>query len=424
MVAVIKTGHSIHRIVNYNENKVKEGVAECISAANYPKDVDTLSFKNKLNRFLNQVALNMNVSRNSVHVSLNFDPSENHSKEKLEAIANTYMERIGFGNQPYLVYQHHDAGHPHIHIVSIKIREDGSRIDTQNIGRNQSEQARKEIEIEFGLVKAEDSKRLKKYLPKPLSIEKIRYGKSETKRGISNALNEVLHSYKYTSIHELNAVLKQFNLMADRGSENSRIYKNNGLTYRLLDSDGNKVGVPIKASDFYNKPTLKFLDERFLLNEKERQPHKVRVKNTIDLLLIKNSTMNLEGLIKALEKESIHTVLRQNNEGVIYGITYIDHRTKSVFNGSALGKQYSANGLQERCIVVSSPVTAIKDSKGAGEEKNQSEKRQIVFQSSEKEKSVADNSLLETLMNPKEGFDYVPWQLKKAKRKKRKGISR
>jgi Relaxase/Mobilisation nuclease domain len=423
MVAVIKTGHSIHRIFNYNENKVREGVAECISAANYPKDADELSLKNKLNRLLNQCALNTNVSRNSVHVSLNFDPSENHSKEKLEAIANTYMERIGFGNQPFLVYQHHDAGHPHIHIVSIKIREDGSRIDTQNIGKNQSEKARKEIEFEFGLVKAEDSKRLKQYLPKPLNAVKIQYGKSETKRGISTVLNEVLCSYKYASIPELNAVLKQFNVMADRGGEASRIYKNNGLIYRLLDSDGNKAGVPIKASDFYNKPILKFLNERFVLNEKERQPHKVRVKNTIDLLLIRNSNMNIEGLIKALEKESIQTVLRQNNEGVIYGITYIDHHSKSVFNGSALGKQYSANGLQERCSAVPSPVAAIKNIKGAGEEKKQSEK-QIIFQPMEKEKSFADNNLLETLMNPKEGLDYVPWQLKKSKRKKRKGISR
>ena len=88
------------------------------------------------------------------------------------------MERIGIGNQPYLVYQHHDAGHPHIHIVSIKVREDGSRIDTQNIGRNQSEKARKEIEKEFGLVKAEHSKRVKQYLPKPKyredSVRKIR----------------------------------------------------------------------------------------------------------------------------------------------------------------------------------------------------------------------------------------------------------
>ena len=141
MVAVIKTGHSIHRIVNYNENKVKEGVAKCISAANYPMEEDKLSLKNKLNRLLKQAALNTSVSRNSVHVSLNFDPSEKHSKEKLEAIATTYMDRIGFGDQPYLVYQHYDAGHPHIHIVSVKVREDGSRIDTQNIGRNQSEKS-------------------------------------------------------------------------------------------------------------------------------------------------------------------------------------------------------------------------------------------------------------------------------------------
>ncbi len=423
MVAVIKTGHSIHRIVNYNENKVKEGVAECISAANYPKDADTLSLKNKLNRLINQAALNTNVSRNSVHVSLNFDPSENHSQEKLEAIANVYMERIGFGNQPYLVYQHHDAGHPHIHIVSIKVGEDGSRIATQNIGRNQSEKARKEIEIEFGLVKAEDSKRLKQYQLKPFNAEKILYGKSETKRAISNVLNEVLHSYKFASIPELNAVLKQFNVMADRGSENSRIYKKNGLTYRLLDVTGNKIGVPIKASDFYNKPTLKFLEERFVLNEKERQSHKARVKNAIDILLIKNPGLGLDTLIRALEKESIQTVLRQNQDGIIYGITYIDHRTKSVFNGSALGKPYSANSIQERCRAMASPVEVIKDSKGAGEEKKQSDK-QIISQPLEKENSINDISLLETLMAPKEGFDYVPWQLKKAKRKKRKGISR
>jgi Relaxase/Mobilisation nuclease domain len=423
MVAVIKTGHSIHRIVNYNENKVKQGVAKCISAANYPKDADKLSLQNKLNRLLHQVALNTNVSRNSVHVSLNFDPSENHSKEKLETIANTYMERIGFGNQPYLVYQHHDAGHPHIHIVSIKIREDGSRINTQNIGRNQSEKARKEIEKEFGLVKAEDSKRIKEYLPKSLNTDKIQYGKSETKRSISNVLNEVLYNYKYTSVPELNAVLKQFNIMADRGAETSRTFQRNGLVYRLLDSKGNKVGVPIKASDFYNKPTLKFLETRFELNEKERQPHKARLKNTIDLLFLKNANMNLEDLVKALEKESIQTVLRQNEAGIIYGITYIDHRTKSVFNGSALGKPYSANGIQERCSAMTSPVEIIKDLKRAGEEKNISEK-QTLFHPAEKEKSVPNDSLLETLMNPKEGFEYVPWQLKKAKRKKRKGISR
>src|SRR4051794_13291130 len=129
MVAVIKTGHSIHRILNYNEQKVKEGVAECIVAVNYPKDEEDLSFTNKLNRLQNQTALNENVSRKSVNISLNFHPSERLRKERLQEISEAYMKKIGFGEQPYLVYQHHDATHPHIHIVSIKVRADGSRID-------------------------------------------------------------------------------------------------------------------------------------------------------------------------------------------------------------------------------------------------------------------------------------------------------
>jgi hypothetical protein len=162
------------------------------------------------------------------------------------------MKKIGFGEQPYLVYQHHDAAHPHIHIVSIKVRADGSRIDTQNIGRNQSEKARKEIEQSFRLVNAEDSKQRQAYQLKQVDVQKVQYGKSETKKAITNILDAVLNTYKYTSVPELNAVLQQYNIVADRGNETSRIYKNKGLTYRVVDENGNKTGVSIKASDFYN----------------------------------------------------------------------------------------------------------------------------------------------------------------------------
>ncbi len=195
MVAVIKTGHSIHRILNYNENKVKEGMAECISASDYPMDVEKLSLTHKLNRLLKQAALNENVTRNSVHVSLNFDPSEKLSNEQLKQIADTYMQKIGFAEQPYLVYQHFDAGHPHIHIVSVKVRADGSRIDTQNIGRNQSEKARKEIEIAYDLVRAEKMK--KGYALKSAYTQKVQYGKSDSRRAIANVLDAVLNTYKY-----------------------------------------------------------------------------------------------------------------------------------------------------------------------------------------------------------------------------------
>ena len=154
MVAVINTGRTIRAIFNYNENKVSSGADKCIGEGNYPMDIDKMDTGFKLNMLLKQLELNENVKRNSVHISLNFDPSEkDFSKEKLMEIADTYMHKIGFGNQPYLVYQHQDAGHPHIHIVSIKVKADGRRIDMQNIGRNQSETARKEIENMFNYMR-------------------------------------------------------------------------------------------------------------------------------------------------------------------------------------------------------------------------------------------------------------------------------
>ena len=171
------------------------------------------------------------------------------------------MEKIGFGKQPYLVYQHHDSGHPHIHLVSIKVRPDGSWIDMNNIGRNQPEQARKAIEKEFGLVSAEAQKKQEQYQQKLVSVAKALYGKSQTKMAIQNVLDAVLNQYRYTSLPELNAVLKQYNVIAERGSQDSRVYQHNGLLYRILDVVGNPIGVPIKASLFYNNSTLKSLQE-------------------------------------------------------------------------------------------------------------------------------------------------------------------
>src|SRR6187399_1372269 len=145
MVAVIKTTSSISNTLHYNENKLKLKVAELIHSSGFAKDTENLTFSDKIKHLQKLAQLNDRTRLNSVHISLNFDPSEKIPVEKLREIADTYMERIGFGNQPYLVYQHHDSGHPHLHIVTTNIQRDGRRIKMQNIGRNQSEKARREI---------------------------------------------------------------------------------------------------------------------------------------------------------------------------------------------------------------------------------------------------------------------------------------
>jgi hypothetical protein len=349
MVAVIKPGRSLRNALHYNENKLKQEKAVLIHSVNYGKDTDHLGFTDKIRRLEKLAALNQETKVNSVHISLNFHPSEKIPVEKLREIADAYMQKIGFGDQPYLVYQHHDAGHPHIHVVTTNIRKDGTRIKLHNIGRNQSEKARKEIEHEFKLVKAQREQLKQAYELKPVHVQKVQYGRSETKQAITNVLDVILPTYKYASLPELNAVLKEYNVRADRGSEKSRTYQRRGLVYRVLDEKGQPVGAPIKASQIYNKPTVKALEEKFKINEPEKQKHKLRVKDAIDVALLKRPGMPLPELIQALQKEKIQVVLRQNAEGIIYGMTYVDHQTKCVFNGSDLGKPYSANAMQERC---------------------------------------------------------------------------
>ncbi|WP_292224197.1 relaxase/mobilization nuclease domain-containing protein, partial [Brevundimonas sp.] len=322
MVSVIHQGDSFRRVLNYNENKVKEGVAVCLEAGYYTKEAANLSFAQKLDRLKKQAALRPNTKVNTVHISLNFDPSEHHSPDKLREIAAAYLDKIGFAEQPYLLYQHHDAGHPHVHILTTNIRPDGGRISLHNLGKNQSEQARREIEIDFSLIKAEDSARRKVYDLKPLSAT-VEYGKTQTKRAIAGVLDHVLKEYKFSSLSELNAILHQYNISAERGSEDSRVYKNQGLLYRIRTQDGSLKGVPIKASDFFTKPTIKKLETDFFVGKKEKASHSSQLKSAIELVLLKRSINSLEKFKAALQATGIHLATSTNKQGLIYGLTYV-----------------------------------------------------------------------------------------------------
>lgn len=354
MVAKVNSGKNILGILNYNENKVKQGVAKCIHENLFGREVDKLTFNAKLKGLENFMNRNRRATTKAVHISLNFHPGEKLNQPLLREIASTYMEKIGFGDQPYLVYQHFDAAHPHIHIVSTNIKSDGKRIVLYNIGKNQSEKARKEIETDFNLVKASGRKQDQNELMKPADVRKVIYGKTETKRSISNIVRSVVRSYKYTSLPELNAVLGQYNIVADRGNEGSQMQAKKGLLYRMVDDKGKKAGVPIKASSIYGKPTLTYLEKQFKLNEALRQPHKERLKQCIDLALKKSSNLfpsrgcRWEVTFQQfLAEQSIYVLFRQNEEGRVYGITFVDNKMKVVFNGSDLGKAYSAKTITE-----------------------------------------------------------------------------
>ncbi len=186
------------------------------------------------------------------------------------------------------------------------------------------------------------------------------------------------------------------------------------MVFRILDEKGNKIGVPVKASLIYSKPTLANLEKKFSVNEEARKSFKKHITTSIDWALTGKNKPGLEGLIKALEKERIHTIIRQNHQGIIYGITYVDHQTKCVFNGSDLGKQYSAKGIMERCSVSLIPVNNAMTLQEELKVTNNNILRENISLSIDK------SNVIDSIIMPVEQNNYLPWELKK--RKKRKHI--
>ena len=399
-------------MITYNENKVREGAAVCIHARGFAGVAEQLTFSDKLNTLLYHIKRNTKVTTNAVHISLNFSPSEKLDDASLTKIATSYLDKIGFSSQPFLLYRHDDAGHPHVHIATTNIQLNGRKISLNNIGRDKSEPACKEVEIQFNLIKAAGRKVATEPLP-AADLSKALYGKSETKRTISNIVNSITRSYRFASIHELNAVLKQYNVLADTGSEGTIIKEKNGLRYTLLNKDGKPVGVPIKASSIHGKPTMSTLANQFELNEMLRAPHKDRIRTVIDLFDAKGGR-TLNDFTAYMADNKIYPVIRQNDDGRIYGITFIDNLTKCVFNGSTLGKQYSAPGILDRFRDSKDSKEVTMPTLPVREDRDRSMEPPSGFKANEFE-------ILRELTDAEKDHSNTPYELKK--RKKRKGKS-
>ena len=354
MVCKVRSGKNIKGALNYNEQKVKEGVAECIGAANFVGEPQQLRFSDKLARFEHLIEKNARTKTNCVHISLNFGVSEKLNLNKLNEIAADYMEKIGFADQPYLVYQHNDAAHPHLHIVTTNIQEDGKRISIHNLGKNQSEVARKEIEEKYGLVKAGSIPKQNNYT----NLNKAVYGRSETKKTIDNIVSQVLNRYKFSSLNEFNAVLRQYNVVADRGKEGMVMFQKNGLLYSMLDTKGNKIGVPIKASALNCKVTLKNLETYFQRGSALKQDDRQRLTNIVDSFFRETNQHTRTNFCDYMTSQGINAVFRENKEGRVYGLTFVDNKSGAVFNGSDLGKKYSGQMIVKQFQVPTMPMKA------------------------------------------------------------------
>ena len=327
MISKILSGKSLAEAVEYNEQKVREGVAELI-------DISNIGSANYVKETLEKVSgFNQRCQKPAFHLSLSFPADERElSDRELSQIAKDFMTRFGFGEHPYVVYRHRDTNHPHIHIVSTRISWKGEYKNVHQEHRLASKISG-EIEEKYGLIRVDRSQKKKE--SKAKRIIPGTPDKNNVRQHITDAITNTLAERKSFDITAFEERLKSFGVGMKVREEK--------VSYYLINEEGKQttraipassIFIPTKSASF--SPTYKKLNAVF---SKQRKAEVAILKKKF-LWLQKYDVVSKKAFENFLDKNNLKIKYSENSGG-IYGISFIDTKNGVVFKGSDIDCPYA-----------------------------------------------------------------------------------
>ena len=341
MIAKISATENLGGALGYNFKKVEKEEASILLAAEL--------YQNKEGRYtMEEVFADMEAlipkkcrTKKAVfHCSLNPHPDEKLSNEQLTQIAKEYMEALGYGNQPYIVFKHNDIAREHIHIVSLRIDGEGKKINDK-FEKRRSKQITDALERKYSLIPS--SKVSEKTTTETPKVDVVQ---GNIKEQVANAVRSAMKHYIFCSLGELNAVLHKYNLAVEEVKTEYRGKRYDGLVYVPTDDKGNKVSTPIHASDIGRGVGYAAVQNKMQKSKQMVKPLIPTVRRKV-LEVMRTSPQTEEKLRQRLEEQGLRVIIRKNEGGRIYGITFIDDEKGIALNGSRLGKGYAAIKFNE-----------------------------------------------------------------------------
>ena len=345
MVANIRTGATVGGAVRYNEEKVNRGQAEVLFWHRMLDPFDTagrMSHERCMASFEPFLQANRRTINTVFHVSLNPSPEDRLTDEQLGEIAREYMERMGYGEQPYIVFKHGDIAREHLHVVSLRVDSTGRKIsDSHEYDRSMS--ILRALEQKYGLhpsIKGQE-------LQDREGLRKVDYQKGDVKQQVSSTIRSCLRHYRCASFGEWRTLLEAFNVSAEErgGTIDGRDYA--GMIYGALTDDGYGIGTPFKSSRIGKDVGYEALQRYY-----ERSRTALKEPGALDELREKIADVmarcsNRTEFCERLHDKGVDAVFRLNAAGRIYGVTFINHEQGIVANGSLLGRNFSANAFEQ-----------------------------------------------------------------------------
>ena len=337
MVAKISTGSSLFGALAYNQDKVDRKEAEVLFSNKMLLSEDgNFSIGECMRSFEMQMPVQLSTQKPILHISINPHPEDVLTDQQLADIAREYMQKLGYGGQPYLVYKHTDIDRRHIHIVGLRVDENGRPLNDR-FEHRRSKQITRELERKYDLHPAERRERAERP-----ELKKVDYAAGDVKHQIGNTVKAACYGYRFQSFGEYRALLAAYNVCAEevKGEVNGILYQ--GIVYSATNDKGEKVGNPVKASRIGKLVGYEAVQRRMERSVEAIKNGKLK-ERTRKIVAAMQTARNRQEFEQELKRQGIDVVFRRNDSGRIYGVTFIDHDSRVVLNGSRLGKEFSAN---------------------------------------------------------------------------------
>jgi hypothetical protein len=339
MIAKIGRGANIIGALSYNQLKVDQENGSILSTHRIRETVNGQFTVSQLySSFEPYLMANKRTEKPVLHISLNPNPKDSVSDEDFKKIAQDYMELMGYGDQPYVVFKHTDIERTHIHIVSTCVDRYGKKL-SDSYEKLRSMNACRALEQKHQLLPATEQNQK----PKEVIFKPVDYKEANVKSQIASVIRHLPKYYQYQSLGAYNALLSLFNITAEQITGEIHGQSKQGLVYFALNEKVEKATNPFKSSLFGKQAGMDSLQKHFeqSKDKMKTEPSKEILKNSIEVAI--HTTNNETDFKKQLVDQGVNTIVRRNDQGRIYGMTFIDHESRIVWNGSQLSKNLSAN---------------------------------------------------------------------------------
>lgn len=339
MIAKIGRGENIYGALSYNQLKVNKENGEILLLHKMLETPDGSYSVNQLQKSFEPYLLaNRNTEKPVLHISLNPDPNDKVNDERYRLMAQQYMQEMGYGEQPFVVFKHTDTSRTHIHIVSVCVDEEGGKI-SDSFERKRSMNICRSLEQQYNLIPATEKTREKD----ERIFQPVNYKTGDIKSQMAAVVRWLPKYYHFQTLGAYNALLSLFNITAEEVKGELNGQPKHGLVYFALNEQGEKAINPFKSSLFGKSAGIAWLQKHFEKSKEQMKmsPVKATLKNSIETAI--HMGCGEAAFKKQLLEQGINTIVRRSYDGRLYGMTFIDHESRTVWNGSQLGRNLSAN---------------------------------------------------------------------------------